>query len=211
MIKNRENGRSMIEMLGVLAVVGVLSVGGISGYSKAMHKYKLNKTIEQVTNLSQNIRTFFANQKGSGKYKVLSVSSNCFSGGILTSAGSPSCTGAQIVKKARLIPDEMYGSGDSGLEHAFGGDLEIAEEGDGLRFRIVLSKIPPEACIELVTQNWEKVSAGIFMIRVLGIQSDKFFCASGREGCGSYFPIEIDQATNACNRQSGNMIQLFYE
>ena len=44
MIKN-ENGRSMIEMLGVLAIIGVLSVGGIAGYSKAMMKYKVNKTI----------------------------------------------------------------------------------------------------------------------------------------------------------------------
>ena len=31
-------GRSMIEMLGVLSIVGVLSVGGIAGYSKAMEK-----------------------------------------------------------------------------------------------------------------------------------------------------------------------------
>ena len=29
-------GRSMIEMLGVLAIIAVLSVGGIAGYSKAM-------------------------------------------------------------------------------------------------------------------------------------------------------------------------------
>ena len=36
-------GRSMVEMLGVLAIIGVLSVGAISGYSKAMMKYKLNK------------------------------------------------------------------------------------------------------------------------------------------------------------------------
>ena len=33
-----ESGRSMIEMLGVLAIIGVLSVGGIAGYSKAMNK-----------------------------------------------------------------------------------------------------------------------------------------------------------------------------
>ena len=39
-------GRSMIEMLGVLAIVGVLSVGGIAGYSKAMEKWKINKTVE---------------------------------------------------------------------------------------------------------------------------------------------------------------------
>lgn len=36
----------MIEMLGVLAIIGVLSVGGIAGYSKAMLNYKLNKSVE---------------------------------------------------------------------------------------------------------------------------------------------------------------------
>ena len=43
-----EKGRSMVEMLGVLAIIGVLSVGAISGYSKAMMKYKLNRQTEQI-------------------------------------------------------------------------------------------------------------------------------------------------------------------
>ena len=42
-------GRSMIEMLGVLAIIGVLSVGGIAGYSKAMEKYKVNKILEEYS------------------------------------------------------------------------------------------------------------------------------------------------------------------
>ena len=42
----RECGRSMIEMLGVLAIIGVLSAGGIAGYSEVMRKFKVNKTIE---------------------------------------------------------------------------------------------------------------------------------------------------------------------
>ena len=46
-MKQNQFGRSMIEMLGVLAIIGVLSVGGIAGYSKAMEQYKINKTIEQ--------------------------------------------------------------------------------------------------------------------------------------------------------------------
>ena len=54
-----EAGRSMIEMLGVLAIVGVLSVGGIAGYSKAMAKNKNIKLIYQINTLSMNIRTFF--------------------------------------------------------------------------------------------------------------------------------------------------------
>ena len=41
-------GRSMVEMLGVLAIIGVLSVGAIAGYGKAMFKYKLNKQTEQL-------------------------------------------------------------------------------------------------------------------------------------------------------------------
>ncbi len=41
-------GRSMVEMLGVLAIIGVLSVGAMSGYAKAMEKYKLNKQTEQI-------------------------------------------------------------------------------------------------------------------------------------------------------------------
>ncbi len=40
-----QGGRSMIEMLGVLAIIGVLSVGGIAGYSKAMEVIKINKLI----------------------------------------------------------------------------------------------------------------------------------------------------------------------
>ena len=44
-------GRSMIEMLGVLAIIGVLSVGGIAGYSKAMEKFKVNKLVEEYSNV----------------------------------------------------------------------------------------------------------------------------------------------------------------
>ena len=47
--KNEQNGRSMVEMLGVLAIIGVLSVGGIAGYSKAMTKFKINKSMDQIS------------------------------------------------------------------------------------------------------------------------------------------------------------------
>ena len=40
-----EKGRSMVEMLGVLAIIGVLSAGGLAGYSKAMFQHKANQTI----------------------------------------------------------------------------------------------------------------------------------------------------------------------
>ncbi len=48
-MKFYQSGRSMVEMLGVLAIIGVLSVGAIAGYSKAMMKYKLNKYASDIT------------------------------------------------------------------------------------------------------------------------------------------------------------------
>ena len=45
MIKNNQIGRSMVEMLGVLAIIGVLSVGGIAGYSKAMENIILTNYV----------------------------------------------------------------------------------------------------------------------------------------------------------------------
>lgn len=54
-MKINETGRSMIEMLGVLAIVGVLSVGGIAGYSQAMSKYKINKLVEEYNLVVQDI------------------------------------------------------------------------------------------------------------------------------------------------------------
>ena len=65
---NTQSGRSMVEMLGVLAIIGVLSVGAIAGYSKAMMKYKLNKQAEQLNTVinavARNIHGF-DNLKGS--------------------------------------------------------------------------------------------------------------------------------------------------
>ena len=48
-------GRSMIEMLGVLAIIGVLSVGGIQGFSKAMETYQSHKQLEQINSLIYHI------------------------------------------------------------------------------------------------------------------------------------------------------------
>ena len=46
LFKKNESGRSMVEMLGVLAIIGVLSVGGIAGYKYAMRQIAKNSFAE---------------------------------------------------------------------------------------------------------------------------------------------------------------------
>ena len=133
-----ENGRSMVEMLGVLAIIGVLSVGGIAGYSKAMNKYKINKTTDQVSMLVANIRTLFSSQ---GDYQGLS--------------------NAQAIKFG-VVPEDMYNAGSastSDIKNAFGGDVTIAaaggrKEGDNEAFIIEYAGLTSEACVTVATGDW---------------------------------------------------------
>jgi len=149
-----ETGRSMIEMLGVLAIIGVLSVGGIAGYSKAMTKYRINRTIEQITLIAGNVRAFFTPQ---GNYDGL----NCGCGHV----DSDYCTGQKIkdgcpiIKKAKILPDEMITLDSTGkkitaITNPFGGLVYLSTDnkstdGDEQAFSINLEDLPQEACIEL--------------------------------------------------------------
>ncbi len=55
----------MIEMLGVLAIIGVLSVGGIAGYSKAMEMWKISRQKQQLAELFLqciNLKDYFVRE-----------------------------------------------------------------------------------------------------------------------------------------------------
>ncbi len=133
-----ENGRSMVEMLGVLAIIGVLSVGGIAGYSKAMNKYKINKTTDQVSMLVANIRTLFSSQ---GNYEGLD-------------------NGAAV--RFGVVPEDMYEAGSSGglsMHNAFNGavTIEASPARDGQAdeaFIIEYAGLTSEACVTVATGDW---------------------------------------------------------
>ena len=136
MKKFNENGRSMVEMLGVLAIIGVLSVGGIAGYSKAMNKYKINKTTDQVSMLVANIRTLFSSQ---GNYDGLTN---------------------QQAKKFGVVPNDMYtNDSNSVITNAFGGAVNILAAGgraggDNEAFIVEYNGLSAEACVTIATGDW---------------------------------------------------------
>ena len=118
----------MVEMLGVLAIIGVLSVGGISGYSKAMAKFKLTKAQDQLTMLLMNIRTAYAT--------------------------SPSYAGlnAEAAVDYNLAPSDMI-TGTS-LHNAFGGEVVLATANNNLNFSITFEGLGKETCASLASTDW---------------------------------------------------------
>ena len=130
----REYGRSMIEMLGVLAIIGVLSVGGIAGYSKAMEKWKINKTIEQVEEITQNILTLYANRK-------------------TFEFSWDDDLNLDDLKTLGIIPANLkQAQNDSMFINPLGGSSYMF--GDPYYFEIRVTGISKEACVALSTHNW---------------------------------------------------------
>lgn len=139
-----QQGRSMIEMLGVLAIVGVLSVGGIAGYSKAMMKAKNNMLISQISELTMNIRTLYTTQ-------------HSFDG--LTN---------KVLINTNFVPKEMLNTtaSFSSITHAFGGHILVYPSNipNGLKnaFEIYFTGLGNQTCIMLATMDWGKDPASGF-------------------------------------------------
>ena len=49
MYKEKESGRSMVEMLGVLAIIGVLSTAAMTGYTTAINKHRANQILNEAS------------------------------------------------------------------------------------------------------------------------------------------------------------------
>jgi len=52
-----ETGRSMVEMLGVLAIIGVISIGAIAGYTYGMNRYRTNEILDGGTKRAYTVAT----------------------------------------------------------------------------------------------------------------------------------------------------------
>ena len=188
-----QSGRSTIEMLGVLAIIGVLSVGGIAGYSKAMEKFKINKTIEQISTIANNVRTTFMSQ---GNYQGLDT---------------------PLAHNAGIIPDEMWDE-DIGFAHNVWGEILIVfgdyadydgvDSSEGSAFVIDTLILSDSACLELLTHDWsvggQPVMVDVYSDPNYNGESWDLFAVS---------PVSPARAAYMCEKTKGEdrNIYLYYE
>ena len=188
--KIEQAGRSMVEMLGVLAIIGVLSVGGISGYSKAMAKFKLTKVQDQLSMMIMNIRTAYATSPG---YPGLSVS---------------------IAANNKLVSQEMVvGSGASAsLMHALGGSTLVgAVTVNGISnagFAIVLNGLGKDACVSLASSDWG--TDGMLGMTVVSTTTTLPTTVGTGIKTPKDLPIDYSAAVTACADDSKNSITWYY-
>ena len=156
-------GRSMIEMLGVLAIVGVLSIGGIAGYSKAMMKFKINKTMSQITEIATNVRTLYAQQKD-------------FNG-----------LNNETAVQMGIVPDELGKSAT--LKNIFGGNVYISstDYDNDPGFSITYRDLSKDICIALATADWGTTnSSGVVGIVFNDLSYNDDLAGYAKKNCGTY-------------------------
>ena len=130
-------GRSMVEMLGVLAIIGVLSVGAIAGYSKAMMKYKLNKQAEQISSILDYVNINLDEFKRS----KTTISDNMI----------------PLLTKLDVIPKEMIRENQNNVVYdIFGNAVGLKNYYTGgsayyFEFVLYINKGQKESCINLFT------------------------------------------------------------
>ena len=199
-MKNNENGRSMVEMLGVLAIIGVLSAGGLAGYSKAMFKHKLNSTMDQLTMLVTNIRTMYGTQENYGGLDVESA------------------------YKLGIVSKSAMNSNNSAMINPFKGNvyLEPAEAKSGVddsAFIVTYDGLPKEACIALATSDWGTGSgSGFISVAANGAAGstnggvatvgDMAQAYSGTAYEGS--PLSVSSAITNCSGETNSVAIKFY-
>ena len=187
---SEQHGRSMVEMLGVLAIIGVLSVGGIAGYSKAMTKFKVSKSMDQISMLVANIRTLYSGQVD---YRDLD---------------------SDIAVQLGAVPSEMVKSTTTGsgsnqtttnaLVNPFGGSVTVevgasgnkATKTDGSSFIITYAGIGRDICVSLATPDWGSgSSSGLVSI---SIADEEGTAITHKHGDTNGLPITLKAASEEC-------------
>ncbi len=202
MEKMNEKGRSMVEMLGVLAIIGVLSAGGLAGYSKAMFKHKLNSTMEQITMLVTNIRTMYGTQ---GNYKGLST--DAVDLGII-----PAVMGTSV----SALTNPFKGSVTIHEAKATDANTDASTATDGATaFIVTYAGLPVEACIALATADFGSGAGSGFLgvvaangttaatakTAIVGTGVAAVQGGQGARGEGDAYTM--DDAISACSGSSG--------
>jgi type II secretory pathway pseudopilin PulG len=136
--KYMQNGRSMIEMLGVLAIIGVLTVGGFNLVMKAQTHQKINEVTDNLTTLARKVRVVARDYTGSP--------------GNLNS----------YVNTGKAFPDslEYTNTGFTDRNDATY-NIQYISEGGAILFVIGVSGLTTEMCMNMVNANYgNKATSG---------------------------------------------------
>ena len=133
MTHNNQSGRSMTEMLGVLAIMGIITYGAISGINYGMTSYRVNKLYIEVGEIINDIQDMYTTVYGRNNFRPL----NCDNTG---DAPSSDCNG--------LIKNDILNQNSKGIK------IEIADN----ELMVTVQTKNSDLCTRLMDMDWDSQS-----------------------------------------------------
>lgn len=142
MQKLEQKGRSMLEMLGVLAVVGVISAGGFKIFSQGQSTHKMAQLATDTVNFARMAKRM-ACQYDNGYTSY-----------------------AQYMFKSNVYPNDwVYNTTTKKFTGQLGAIYNITGNRDALE--ITISNLSEEACMKVGTSDWgTRQSSGFIGIKI---------------------------------------------
>lgn len=193
MKKSNEFGRTMIEVIAVLGIIGTLMASIASMVMGMFAHYKNSILPGQVRDLRKNI---------SNRYSALGLYNGL---------------NAEILIKERLAPYGMIH--DKKLLNAFGGEVTVAPSNyncTNCSYTITFKMLPRKACVEVATLNWQVDNTStLISININSTaEGDKFVWPINKIGSGGIvagsttkaLPVSNKDAFEKCNTDNNNFI-----
>ena len=101
-------------MLGVLAIIGVLSIGGIAGYTLAMNRYRANEILDTASKIAVIAMSKDGGRGGDANLTDLGVSAPAGTSGISANAdGYVTITYTDANGKVKELVDDLINADTS--------------------------------------------------------------------------------------------------
>lgn len=156
-------GRSMVEMLGVLAVVAVLTVSAIAGYSKVLYKFRTDRAMEDLSALAADIGAKFSHI---GTYTGL-TSKVAYNVGLFGPDMTKTCNSESDVANISTSSSEETSGNEKVVVSTVnsigttcvisilnGSSIAVSANSDGKSFVIAVDKIFRNSCATFASQDW---------------------------------------------------------
>ena len=200
-MKYTQIGRSMIEMLGVLAIIGVLSVGGLDMITKSRRNNQIAIILSDVSNVASIL---LQQRKYSPEVK------ESYNGNFIL-----------FLYKTGKIPAEItYNSTSKNLQSELNSTISAEIDTNDI-VTIKISSLDKETCLKIASNNWGSRTDNRFVGLIVGANAD-FSCVNNAEnpcnaGTNSAFagkdgyPMSVAKAVAACSSQDSNIVNLAYK
>lgn len=195
-------GRSMAEMIGVLSIIGIISIGGYNIVGKSIAARRNTQIVVDASMLATTAKKLACQyDEGYTSYTTYLHASEAYP------------------KELEYVDSGDVFEGMNGVTYSFE-YVRAASSSEHDYFKMVISNLDDEKCIHVASSDWGTPKSSGFIGLSVGTDDEKGCIIGSDADCEgksnlaiantANYPMSKGKATAACSNPTNNQIQLWY-